>query len=871
MPKLFRVLTAAGLILILSDLHAQPRVSQWTEGPGNLGLGYPVPIPMDTPLPFDGFRSYAGLHARHQDLMNTSGIVYGEVIGISRAGREIWGYRIGDEDRTTIYGTAEGASLTNGGIHAREWQSPEVVTGIMELMVDQAGDAYFYDYLIDNMNMIVIPVLNVDGFQQTQRFPDQSWLGTDPNFPEQVPRDGRMRRKNMLGVDEVMTTQSDHLFGVDLNRNNPPFWSTMAPARSSAASNSIVHHGQSPHSEPETQALAAAPALGPESQLRIYTDVHSFSQVHFWNRTASQRLSNNTIKVFNTFTNHHVSFPAGKAYLFSTNTSSGIGSGIGSTDEFFSETYLIPAWTLEIEPTNTQTGGTDIFPNDPGCGADYGGFASNCHDGFILPESEIRRVREELAQTFASVFYQQAGPPAMTRMQFIESDTQALIFEAEWDPVNENQRVLHINQLQPIEAEKEYTFTVSWDKPMRWRANDLVSAFPGKPGNTLNVNAATLVNGSQLTTITEDIRWLNDRVPGQEGYYRYKDDTLALKVRFPLNLLNFELITGTVDANVQMGTFDMVGQQTDADPSTVASWDNGGWKGYEDTFGNSTSDTGGPDTSVSLQISNQAQPAPFLVEPSTSASWNDPDHRGEGFSIQILADGRAVMYWFTYDEEGNQAWYIGVGDIRGNRLIFDELIQTSGGKFGPDFDPETVVRTVVGSAVFTYEDCDTGTMVYQVGNRKGRFNLRRLSGVMGLTCGDFLGPPVRAEAVQSGSWYNPFQSGHGFAIEVLIDSRVLVYWFTYDKEGNQAWFFGTGEIVGEELVITETFSTRGPSFGPDFNPDDLELIPWGELRFDLRCINGKMSYNSVQEEFGSGLIHLKRLTSLADLPCQPAG
>jgi len=245
-----------------SSLEAEPAsIVQWTEGDGVLGLGYPVPIPVDTPLPFDGFRSYHGLHTRHQDLMANTGIVHGEVVGTSHNGREIWAYRIGDADLLTRDGLPEPATLTNGGIHAREWQTPEVVTGIMELFAEQQGDHHFYDFLLDNVNMVLLPVQNVDGFVQTQRYPTQNWLYTDPfdlaNDPQSSPRDGRMRRKNMPGVDEILQTQDDHLFGIDLNRNHPPFWS-LNPNRSSPDNRSLVYHGESAHSEPESQALLAA-------------------------------------------------------------------------------------------------------------------------------------------------------------------------------------------------------------------------------------------------------------------------------------------------------------------------------------------------------------------------------------------------------------------------------------------------------------------------------------------------------------------------------------------------------------------------------------------------------------------------------------
>ena len=173
--------------------QAQQRVVQWssTSNTGTtdnlLALGYTVPIPVDTPLPFDGCRSYSGLQARHQDLVATTNLAQAHVIGTTRAGRSIFAYRLGDADTATVTGLPESAMLVNGGIHAREWQSPEVVTGVMELMTAKAEDHGFYRYLLDNVNMVVIPVLNVDGYLQTQRYPLDSWLGTDPSSPADAP------------------------------------------------------------------------------------------------------------------------------------------------------------------------------------------------------------------------------------------------------------------------------------------------------------------------------------------------------------------------------------------------------------------------------------------------------------------------------------------------------------------------------------------------------------------------------------------------------------------------------------------------------------------------------------------------------------
>jgi hypothetical protein len=230
------------------------------------------------------------------------------------------------------------------------------------------------------------------------------------------------------------------------------------------------------------------------------------------------------------------------------------------------------------------------------------------------------------------------------------------------------------------------------------------------------------------------------------------------------------------------------------------------------------------------------------------------------------------MYWFTYDSEGRQDWYTAVGNIQGNRIVFPKLIQLSGGEFGPGFDPDKVVRTVVGSASFIWSSCQLGEMSWKIdqdgnGQRQGRMNLLRLSYVMGLNCGRFGFPPERPEGRLSGSWYDPSHDGEGFTLEVLFNSDVLVYWFSFDPEGNRRWFFGTGEIVGDKMIFDEMFTTRGAVFGAGFDPDDVELEPWGTLELELGCDDGVARFNPSEEGFPDGTLNVTRLTSLEGLNC----
>lgn len=866
-PRLALASLAACSAVLPATLIAQQRIVQWspitntTRNDDFLALGYPVPIPVETPLPFDGFRSYAGLHMRHQDLVATTGLAQAHTIGSTRAGRTIWAYRIGDADTTTVWGLPEPATLTNGGIHAREWQSPEAVTGIMELLTAKGSDTGFYRYLLDNVNVTVIPVLNVDGFVQTQRYPRDNWLGTDVDDPSDSPRDGRMRRKNMFNVDEALTSKPDHLLGVDLNRNNPPYWAT--GNGSSPNPSSLIYHGGSPHSEPETQALMAATELGPASQLRVYTDVHSFGRVLLWSRNQNLRLTNITQSILEGFQSHHLALADGRRYAFPVSTQLSSVAGIGSTDELFTHQFQVPAWTLELEPP----GDSRFHGAEPLCGANYGGVVENCHDGFILPESQIRRVRENIAATMTGIFYRQAGPPAVLATRIFDNATGAQVYEAAWDVNTPTTRQLYAHQAQPLQLDRDYTLTHSYDKPMRWRVDGAVAAYPGVPLSSTEAFDVLNVGAQALTVTNSNRRWLGSAGGAPDGYARYSDDTTAIDIRLPRDATNGAAVSGLVTANLRHADADLTGQALDANPATVARWQNGAWVGHEDSSGAQT-DSGGLDASVNLQVSNQSLGNPFLLVPGSSSAWYDTARSGEGFVIEVLSDTLAIAYFFTYDAAGEQDWYTMVGQIRGNRIVFPQVIRTSGGVFGPGFNPANVRNSVVGSASFTFASCESGWMDWTIDGARGHLQLSRLTRMLGLGCGAS-SPTTGPGAGLSGSWYDTTRSGEGYVLEMLGTGGAIVYWFSYDPEGRRRWFFGTGDLVNGDVVFNNLLTTRGPLFGAGYNPASLVVSPWGTLTLDIDCAGGRSQYQSSVAGFGSGSLQLSRLTRIAGLGCTP--
>ncbi len=125
-----------------------------------------------------------------------------------------------------------------------------------------------------------------------------------------------------------------------------------------------------------------------------------------------------------------------------------------------------------------------------------------------------------------------------------------------------------------------------------------------------------------------------------------------------------------------------------------------------------------------------------LASGAMTGAWYDPSHDGEGWLIEVLAENRALVTWYSYDQQGKQMWLIGVGEISGSIIQIDELQVTHGAVFGPDFDPDDVILNTWGSLEIEFIDCNSATFTYQsiTGFGSGALNAIRLTNLSGLEC-----------------------------------------------------------------------------------------------------------------------------------------
>jgi hypothetical protein len=271
---------------------------------------------------------------------------------------------------------------------------------------------------------------------------------------------------------------------------------------------------------------------------------------------------------------------------------------------------------------------------------------------------------------------------------------------------------------------------------------------------------------------------------------------------------------------------------------------------------------------------------PLWIGPAFSGSWYNPSRSGEGIIVQVLDNGSVIAIWFTFPPEGStakQAWILAQGGvIDGSRVRFNQAFTVRGPRFGPGFDPAARVMENWGTLELNFSDCNNAQFSYagpaQWGS--GTRAIQRLTSIDELGCNykqRLTANGARSLAglrQRSAAWYDPAHSGEGWFIEELPSGNAVNYWFTYDENGDQAWFVGVGEQSGPRIDVAFSVRPVGTHFGDDFDASEINRQPWGSytLTFD-DCSGGRLDYASSIAAFGSGSLLPRRLTHLAGAVC----
>ncbi len=117
----------------------------------------------------------------------------------------------------------------------------------------------------------------------------------------------------------------------------------------------------------------------------------------------------------------------------------------------------------------------------------------------------------------------------------------------------------------------------------------------------------------------------------------------------------------------------------------------------------------------------------------------------------------------------------------------------------------------------------------------------------------FASRPALDPAITGLWWLGQQFNGQGITMEVLLNNRLLIHWFTYDLSGNQMWVRGSGKLVNGKVKM-QLVRARGPRFRiGQFNPADRVVEAWGNAEITFSdCRNGQLKYQS--DEFGSATL-----------------
>jgi len=139
-------------------------------------------------------------------------------------------------------------------------------------------------------------------------------------------------------------------------------------------------------------------------------------------------------------------------------------------------------------------------------------------------------------------------------------------------------------------------------------------------------------------------------------------------------------------------------------------------------------------------FSAQAAAAELVVTRYFSGLWDQPKQENQGIVLQIIDHDvetkRAVAYWFTYGDDLESAWFIGIGQVEGPEVHLD-LYTVSGIAFMEDDLPEIDNVEPVGSMVLSFSNCNHGMASYELVGAEppdGVFDIKKLAGIYNSRC-----------------------------------------------------------------------------------------------------------------------------------------
>ena len=179
-------------------------------------------------------------------------------VGTTLEGNPIMGLEIAADVNRTDDGRP--VYLNLGAHHAREWPSAELPMEFAHDLVEGYGSNARITSLLERVRVVIVPVVNVDGFIVSRTFGTTTPADDNSNATlGLIATDtAGYKRKNCRAPTPELQAQPcitrPTVFGVDPNRNYGAYWGGKGTSTDPTAQQ---YRGAAPFSEPESQAIHA--------------------------------------------------------------------------------------------------------------------------------------------------------------------------------------------------------------------------------------------------------------------------------------------------------------------------------------------------------------------------------------------------------------------------------------------------------------------------------------------------------------------------------------------------------------------------------------------------------------------------------------
>lgn len=274
----------------------------------------------------------------------------------------------------------------DGGIHAREIATPEVIMRMVDYLLDNYDTNADAHWLVDYHDIWLMPETNPDGHHIVE-------AGGNGNSPYLYRKNG----DNVGGGGCSWPPTAFSHFGVDNNRNFPFHWGCCNGSSGFVCDQ--TYRGLASGSEPETMAIVNQLRLivpdqrgpgdtdpAPLTASGVYQNIHSDAAVNLFSWGWSSTKMPNFAETNNIAAHMSAKNASGNGYAFGSIIGQLYTVDGGSIDWTYGE--------LGMASFSTELGGQDFLPSyscidNPGCGSTLGIWPDN--QGMLLYLAKIAR------------------------------------------------------------------------------------------------------------------------------------------------------------------------------------------------------------------------------------------------------------------------------------------------------------------------------------------------------------------------------------------------------------------------------------------------------------------------------------------------